>query len=120
MDAGAHLIDLVQHQDAVAPASLADRLDDVARQGADVGAPMAADLGLVVHPAKTDPHERPMHGARDGLAERGLADAGRTHEAQDRGLALRRQSPDRQVLDDPLLDLLQPEVVLVQDEASFG
>ena len=43
--------------DAIARAHLADRLDDVAGQRADVGAPMAANFRLVVDAAETDAHE---------------------------------------------------------------
>ena len=84
VDAGAELVDLVQHHDAIARAGLADRLDDVAGQRADIGAPVAADLRFVMHAAQADTHEFPAHGAGDRLAERGLADAGRPDEAQDR------------------------------------
>ena len=52
LDAGAELVDLVEHHDAVARAGLADRLDDVARQRADIGAAMAADFRLVMHAAE--------------------------------------------------------------------
>ena len=52
VDAAAELVDLVEHHHAVARARLADRLDDVARQRTDIGAPVAADLGFVVHAAE--------------------------------------------------------------------
>jgi hypothetical protein len=81
LDAGAELVDLVEHHNAVARARLADGLDNVSRQRTDVGAPMAADLGLVVHAAEAHAHELAAHGARDRLAERGLADAGRPDKA---------------------------------------
>jgi hypothetical protein len=51
----------------------------------------------------------------DALAERGLADARRAHQAQDRTLELLHPLLHGQVLDDALLDLVEPEVVLVQD-----
>ena len=101
-------------------ADLADRLDDVAGQGADIGAPVAADLALVVHAAQRDAGELAAHGAGDALAEAGLADARRADEAQDRAPALRRQLVDGQVLDDPLLDLLQVVMVLVEDALRLG
>ena len=68
LDAAPHLVDLVQHHHAVPRAGLADALDDVARQRADIGAPMAADLRLVVDAAERDAREGPPHGAGDGLA----------------------------------------------------
>src|SRR5262249_17296143 len=97
----------------------ADRLDHVARQGADVGPPVAADLGLVVHAAERDALELAAGGARDRLAERGLADARRADEAQDRALARRVQLPHREMLEDAALDLVEAEVVLVEDTPRF-
>ena len=116
----AELVDLVEHHHAVARAGLADRLDDVAGQRADVGAPVAADLGLVVHAAEADAHELAVHGAGDRLAERGLADAGRPDEAQDRRLALRRELAHREILDDAPLDLVQAVMILVEDAPRLG
>ena len=115
LDAAAELVDLVEHHHAVARAGLADRLDDVARQRADIGAPVAADLRLVVHAAEAHAHEFPVHGAGDRLAERRLADAGRPDEAEDRRLALRRELAHGQIFEDAPLDLLQPVVILVED-----
>ena len=43
---------------------LLHRLDDPAGQRADVGAPVAADLGLVAHAAERDAHELAARGAR--------------------------------------------------------
>ena len=120
MDAGAELVDLVEHHHAIARAGLADRLDDVAGQRADIGAAMAADFRLVVHAAEADADEFAVHGARDRLAERGLADAGRSDEAQDRRLALRRELAHGEIFDDPPLDLVEVVVVLVEDAPRFG
>ena len=53
------------------------------RQGADVGAPVAADLGLVADAAQADAGELAAEGPRDGRAERGLAGAGRPDERED-------------------------------------
>ena len=81
---------------------------------------MAADLGLVVHAAQADPDEFAVHGPRDGLAKRGLADAGRADEAEDRRLALGRQLAHGKIFDDPPLDLVEPVMVLVENAARFG
>ena len=89
-------------------------------QRADIGAPVAADLRLVVDAAQADAHELAAHRPGDRLAERGLADAGRPDEAQDRRLALRRELAHRQVFEDAGLDLLQAVVVLVEDPARLG
>ncbi len=87
-------------------------------QRADVGAAMAADLRLVAHAAERDAHELATERARDRVPERRLAGAGRTDEAQDRPLQIALQRQHRDVLDDAVLDLLEPEVVLVEDASA--
>src|SRR5262249_16323091 len=86
-------------------ARLADCLDDVARKRADIGAAMAADFRLVVDAAKADADKFAVHRPRDRLAERSLADAGWTDEAEDRRLALRGKLAHGEKFDDPPLDL---------------
>jgi hypothetical protein len=49
------------------------------------------------------------------LAERGLADAGRADEGEDRAADLVGEGAHREVLEDALLDLLEAVVVLVED-----
>ena len=97
---------------------LADALDDPAGQGGDISAAVAADLGLVVHAAQADADELAAQRLGDALAQRGLAGAGRPGEAEDRALHVLLQLADRQVLEDPLLDLLQVVVVGVEDLAG--
>ena len=82
----AQLVDLVEHQHRIVDAGPAHRLNDPARHRADVGAAMAAQLGLVVHAAQAEPLELAAQRPGDRLAERRLADAGRADEAQDRRL----------------------------------
>ena len=81
---------------------------------------MAADLGLVAHAAERDALVAAAHRARDRLAERGLADAGRADEEQDRPLLVGAELADGGVLDDALLHLLEAEVVLVEAAAHVG
>ena len=76
---------------------------------------MPADLGLVPHAAEGETHELAAGGAGDRLRQRGLADARRSDEAEDRSLGLLDELAYGQELEDPLLDLLQAEVILVQD-----
>ena len=52
--------------------------------------------------------------------ERGLADARRSNEAQDRATQLVDPLLDSEILDDALLDLLQAKVVLVQHLLGAG
>ena len=113
----AHLVDLVDEDDRVARLGVAERADDRPGHGADVRAPVAADLRLVADAAHGQAHELPPERARDRLAERRLADAGRAGEAQDRPRHVALELPDGEELDDPLLHLLEVEVVLVEDLA---
>src|SRR6266481_2457730 len=119
LNSATHLVDLVEHHHAIARARFLDGLNDIAGQGADIGPPVAADFRFIMHAAKTDADERPIHRACDRLAQRSLADAGGPDEAEDRRLALRRQFSHRQIFDDPALDLLQTVMILVQDAARL-
>ncbi len=90
-----HLVDFVEQEDRVERAGLLHHLDDLAGERADVGAAVAADLGLVTHAAERQPHELAVHRARDRLGQRGLAHAGRADEGEDGGLRLLHQRADR-------------------------
>ena len=52
-----HLVDFVEQEDRVDRAGLLHHLDDLAGEGADVGAAVAADLGLVAHAAEREADE---------------------------------------------------------------
>ena len=86
-EVGRHLVDFVQQEQRVAHAALGEILNDLAGHGADVGAAVAADLGLIAHAAQGHAHEFAVGGARHALAQGGLADSGRTDQAQDRDRA---------------------------------
>jgi len=102
---------------------------------------VAANLGLVMHATQRDAHELAAERVGDAAAKRGLADAWRANQAEDRALVrvgrlgqrrrIRRGSlagrllrlalglHDAQLthgeeLDDALLDLLQPKVLVVE------
>ena len=79
----AHLVDLVDQDQRVRRLGVAQRAHDRARHRADVRAAVAADLRLVAHAADGQAHELASERARDRLAERRLADAGRADEAED-------------------------------------
>ena len=111
----ADLVDLVEHEHRIRLAGGLHVLEHPSRQRADVGAPVTPDLRLVADAAERHADELAAHCPRDGLAEAGLAHAGRTHEAQDQRTQVLRELAHRHVLDDPVLDLGQTVVVLVQD-----
>src|SRR5437588_771312 len=120
LDAATELVDLVQHHHALAAAGAADALQDIAGQGADIGAAMAADLGLVMHPTEADADEFTPRGARDALPQRGLADPGRPDKAQDGAAAIGLELVDRQEFKDAALYFAQAVMVLVEDLARLG
>src|SRR5579859_6832984 len=112
-EAASELVDLIEHQNAVLSAGPPDPLNDFSGHRADVGAPVALDLSLIAHPAQREAEEASSHRARDRLADRGLTDAGRADQAEDRGrrtvalgLRLAPELPHGQELDDALLHLL--------------
>jgi hypothetical protein len=76
---------------------------------------MAPDLGLVPHPTQGQPHELPAQGPSNGLTQGRLSRSGRSNEAEDRTFGIGFQLPDGQILDDPLLDLIQTVMVVVQN-----
>ena len=76
---------------------------------------MPANLGLVAHAAQAHPHELAAGGLGNRLAERRLAHAGRPDEAQDRRLQPVDALLDGEILDDALLDLLEPVVIGIED-----
>ena len=122
---GADLVDLVEQDHRVHRPRVAQRPHEPARQGADVGPPVAADLGLVADAAERHPDELAAERAGDRLADRGLARAGRPDEGEDRAGPLVRLDPallaqlaDGDVLDDPLLDVLEPGVIRVEHLAG--
>src|SRR5665811_805834 len=91
-------------EERIANADLRHVLQDLAGHRADVGAPVAADLGLVANAAQGHAHELAVRGAGDRLPERRLADAGRADEAQDRRLQFLDALLHGEILDDALLD----------------
>ncbi len=98
------------------PASrMARRID--AGHRADVRAAVPADLGLVAHAADRDALELAAQRLGDRLPERGLADAGRPDEAEDRPVQVVLQLAHGEELEDAVLDLLEVVVVAVEDLA---
>ena len=106
-----HLVDFIEQEQRIANAALGQVLNDLAGHRSDVGAPMAADLRLVANAPQGHAHELAIRGARDTLSEGRLADAGRSHQAQDRAAKIFHALLHGQVLDDALFDLFQTIVI---------
>lgn len=92
--------------------------------GADVGAAVASDFGLVADPAEGHPDEGAPERAGHRLTERGLADSRGPDQGQDgasaapadRGqTAFHLELADSQMLENPILDVTEAVVVLIED-----
>src|SRR5258706_9330461 len=79
MKTGAELVDFIQHEARIFTAGFFVPLNDITRQRADVGAPMAANIRLVVHAANTLAHEFTLHRPRDTLPQGSLTNSWRAH-----------------------------------------
>src|SRR5690606_3979538 len=85
-----------------------------AGQGADVGAAVALDLRLVTHAANGKAVERPAEGFGDGLADAGLAHAGRAYQQHDGAGDLAPEGADGKEFGDARLDVVHAGVMPVQ------
>ncbi len=108
------LVDLVQQEQRVRRAGLFQVGDDLARQRADIGPAVAADLRLVTHAAQRLAHKFAPRRLGDRTAQRGLAHARRADEAQDRALQLVGARLHREIFDDPVLDLVERIMIGVE------
>src|SRR3989449_236202 len=129
LEGDAHLVDLVEQEHGFLGTRLLHALDDPPRHGADVGAPVAADVRLVAGTAERDADVRPAHGPRDRLGDRRLADARGPDEQEDLAppphvvfVALRHgvgralpQLAHRQELEDLIFHVLEAVVILLED-----
>ena len=104
-----------EDDDGVGTAGAVDALQYTSRHSSYVGPAVSADLGFIVKAAKGYPLIFAAQGLCYGLAQGCLADSRRAVEADDGGLHVALELQHRQILDDPFLDCLQTEVVLVQD-----
>ena len=110
----AELVQFVQHEHRIDRPCAFHALDDASGERADVGAAVAAYLRLVANAAERHADEFAVEGDGDGAAERGLADAGRSDEADDRGFAVLFELVDGEEFEDSFLHVLEAVVVGVQ------
>ena len=122
---GADLVDLVEEDHGVHRLRVAQRAHEPARKGADVGAAVAADLGLVTDAAERHADELAVQRPGDRLADRRLAGAGRPDQGEDRARLLVDLDPPLlaelahgDVLDDAILDVLEAGVIGIEHLAA--
>ena len=114
---GAKLVDLIQKEDGIGSPRVFDAGDDPTRHRTDVGTTVTPDLRFVVHAAQTCANvlsaKSPCDGSRDG----GFAHARRPHQAKDVGHVAITEVMYGEILDDPILDVLNAVMVLFEDFA---
>ena len=76
---------------------------------------MASDFRFIGNATEGSLEEFPSKGAGDRLRKRGLTTSWRAIEAKDRSFEITRRMFDGEVLNDPLLDLVESEVILIED-----
>ena len=114
------LVDLVEEHQGVGAFCGDHRADDLAGHGTDIGAAVAADLGLIPHTAQAQADILAAQALGDGARDAGLADTRRADQADDLALDVRGQLADRQHFEDAVFDLFQAVVVAVQDVLCLG
>ena len=109
------LVDLVQHKHRIVRPRPAQPLNNPSRQRAHVGTAVPTHLRLVPHAAQGNPHKLTAHSPSDRTPQGRLARPRRTCQAEDGPPHIVLEPPDRQILQDAFLGLLQAVVILVQD-----
>src|SRR5690606_2501322 len=111
----AHLVQLVQQDHRIAALDAFERLNDAARESADVRAAVPADLGFVAHAAEGDARELAAQRVGHALAKRGLADAGRADQTEDGSLEFLPALDHREEFQEAILYPGQAEVLLIEN-----
>ena len=101
------LVDFIEQEQRVHRFRLAQIGHDLAWQRSDIGPPMAADFGLVTHPAQRLADKLAPGRLGNRFAQAGLAHARRPDQAQDRTLQLVGARLHRQIFDDPVFDFVE-------------
>src|SRR6266446_4294906 len=108
------LVDLIEHEHRVIGIGTPQRLQNPARERTNVGAPMPAQLGFVVHATEAETLEFAPQGPRNRLPKRGFPHARRADKTQDWRIGRGVELEDPQMFEDPLLDILEVEVIFVK------
>src|SRR5438132_293420 len=110
----AELVYLIEQQHRVYGSGFLHHLNNLARQSADVSASVTANLSFIPHAAKAEPHKLATSSSRDRFPQTRFANSRRTDETENRSLRILYQLSHRQILEDAILDLFQPEVIFVK------
>ena len=109
------LVHFIHHEYRIIPPTSPQSLDDPSRHGSHVCSPVPPYLSFVPDATERDSDKFPSQCPCYGPAQRRLPHSRRTNKTQDRTLYRLRELPHTQVLEDPLFDLIQAVVILIQD-----
>ncbi|GKT85280.1 LOW QUALITY PROTEIN: hypothetical protein Ct61P_03130 [Colletotrichum tofieldiae] len=109
--AAANLVDLVDEDQWVLRLALLQRLDDATGQSADVGSSVTLDLSHVRQTTDAESVVLAVQGAGNGLADGRLSDT----RGPTKQMILPSTLSNRNKLENPVLDVLQSVVILIQD-----
>src|SRR5690606_997373 len=109
-----HLVDLIENENRVGGARFPNRLNDPTGHGSDIGFPVAANLRFIMQAPEGHADKFALQRPGDRFAERGLPHPRRAHQTQNGRLHIPLQLQYGEVLQNAVLDLFQPMVVLIQ------
>ncbi len=108
-------VDFVEHENRIFGLRAANALNNLSRQCADVSAAMAANFGFIMHAAQRQPHKLASQRPRNRFAQRSLAHARRSDEAQDRTFHIRLQPPHGKIVENAVFNFFQIVVIGIQN-----
>ena len=106
---------LIQYDNRIGRSAALNALHDPARHGSDIGPPVSANLRLIPDAAQTDSCVGPSKGSGNALSDTCLSGSRCTGKQKDRAGLFLVQEHNGNLLDNPLLDLLQAVVVFIQN-----
>src|SRR6266536_228747 len=115
----AEFINLIQHQDRVVHTGATNGLDYPARHRADIRASMPTQFCFVSHAAERHPFKLAPERARNRTAKGSFANSRRADKTQNWTLGAGLQLNHGKELQDSLLHVLKPIMVLVENPASL-
>ena len=112
-------VDLIQQDHGVYCFGASHRLQDAARHGADIRAPMPTNLGFVAYAAERHADKASAERLCDGAPEGGLADTWRPNQAENGPANRANLSQHGDVIEDAILHFLETVVIAVQHGARL-
>ena len=110
-----HFINFVQQQHWIGASCLGHGRHYPAGHGTHIGFPMTPDVRFIMDAAQRNPSHFPVQTSGNRIGNAGLADTGRTYQAQNLGWHFRCHLPNGNSFQNSLLDLFQTEVIMFQN-----